>query len=174
MPSDGLFFRQKGPSRDRLDAERREEVGAHEESLHVLGLVPANEVGGPPFERGEVLERTNRSPEIEVVGRRDGLAPVLVGRFGEAHERDPIDVGHRERTEHERVKHREDRRVGAKTQRERQHDDGAHRRALQDAATGVTRFEDKGSHQGVSGRLRWQRGKIACGARGSRGPEACR
>ena len=46
-------------------------------------------------------------------------------------------------------------------------DDGAHRRALQDAATGIPRFEAEGSHEGVSRRTRWQRGKIASGAPGS-------
>ena len=70
MPSDGLFFGQKRAAGGRLRRRASAKKSARDEkSLHVLGLVPADEVDRPPLERGEVLERAALPPEVEVVGR---------------------------------------------------------------------------------------------------------
>ena len=62
----------------RLDAERREEVGGDVESLDLLRLVAADQIGVPPVDRGEPLEHVRLLLQIEEVGRRDRLAAVDV------------------------------------------------------------------------------------------------
>ena len=110
--------------------KHRKEVGRDEEPLHVLRLVLADEVRRPPFEGGEALEHVRLLFQVEKVGRGDGFAPVLTLGPRVRQQRDPVDVAHRERPQHERIDHREDGRVGAQAEAEREHDDGADGRAL--------------------------------------------
>jgi hypothetical protein len=152
LTADGFFFRQKCAAGCRLHAEHREEVGGHEESLHRFGLIPADEVGGPPLEGSQTFERATLLPEIEVVPWREGLAPVLIVARRKRNERDSIHVLHRERAQDERVEHRKDGCVGSQPHCKREDDDAAERRALQDGSNGIPRFESEGSHEGVSGR----------------------
>ncbi len=152
VPALRLLVEKEGSTHHRLHAQRREEVCRDEEALHVLGFVLSDQVRIPPVEGGEPLEGIRLLPlHVEVVGRREGFAPIDVVRFGEGEERDAIDVRHRERPEHQRIDHREHRRVGAEPQSQGDDDDGAHRRALQDAAAGMTHFEAERSHEGISG-----------------------
>ena len=114
VPALRLLVEKEGSTHHRLHAQRREEVRRDEEALHVLGFVLADQVRIPPVEGGEPLEGIRLLPlHVEVVGWRQGFAPIDVVRLGEGEERDAIDVRHRERPEHQRIDHREHRRVGA-------------------------------------------------------------
>ena len=150
-----LLVGEEASARHGLHTQYLEEIGRDEESLHVFRFVSADEIRRPPFEGGEPLEHVRLLLEVEVVGRREGFAPILIVGPCVGHERDAVDVAHREGPEHERIDHREHCGVRAQAQAERDDDDRAHRRALQDAAAGMPHFESERSHERVSSRPRW-------------------
>ena len=79
VPALRLLVEQEASTHHRLHAQRREEVRRDEEALHVLRLVPADQVRRPPLEGREPLERVGLLPlHIEVVGWREGFAPIDV------------------------------------------------------------------------------------------------
>ena len=144
MLSLNLVIRLEQPAECRVDPQHRKEIGGDEESADALRIVGAGEARVPPAERREPLEAVRLLPPVEEVGGGDGLFGVAdVAMIGLRDDREPIDVGEGEGVEDQRVDDAEDGGVGAETQRERQHDDGARRRALHHRAHRIPQIEDE-------------------------------
>ena len=138
-------------------AENVEQAGGHAEAGQLLRRTIVRVGGIPPFERGEPAERVAGllAPVHEVPGRHrltreESLVPIR----GE-HDR-AIHAGVTERTQHQRIRHREHGAIGGDCHREHEHDCQRQRRLMPHDAPRMTQVVPQRAGEAVA-RLGWFR-----------------
>jgi hypothetical protein len=140
-----VFFRQEPTPELGLDAEDREVVARNECPEEHLGVGLAVPAVHHVHLGGEAVECLGLVAVVDVVEIRGHVERVIRGA-GEDFD-DLVDVGHRQRLEQEAVDHREDGRVHADAERQRQHRHCGKARVGAQLAQGVSHVVLEEAHE---------------------------
>ena len=134
------------PADRRRHAHRLEELGRDAQSAELRRVAVARQRhAGPEYPR-HPIERSAGAPPIQEIGiGADVLVESLARVVGPQHHQ-PVGLRKRERPQQHRVHHRENRRVGADAERERQDDERVEERLLADVPDRVVDVGPHGAH----------------------------
>jgi hypothetical protein len=140
-----IFAGKKRPAERRADFEDVEEVGGDPRAAKLHGLGHTGERDRPSGLGGHVVEDSVVFLPVQEVQGRDAVAFEHRRLFEYAN--DPIGVLVRQRLEQDGVDEREDRRVGADSQRKRQKRDACKPRVPDEASSAVAQILKKRHEQ---------------------------
>ncbi len=133
----------------RRDAERREEVGRDVHADDFFRRARSGQVDAVVVERRDPLECRRALAPADEVRRREHVGAARPPRVGFPHHDQASGIAERQRLEQHRVDDREDRRVRADAQRERQHRDRREARRAQAQTDGVADVLKDVVHDGI-------------------------
>jgi hypothetical protein len=147
MKPGGFLLRRKAASLRHVHAQHVEECRRYappHDLLRVLGGIA--EIGVPPFEGDERLERPGLPRPVEVVRRRHAVALVVLRLVRLEDLYHAVKIRRRQRAEQQRVDHREHGAVRAEPDGQRQNDNQREPRLAQQHARGVAQILEDAGH----------------------------